>query len=211
MCKKQFVFNGETYERGEKSRYYFKKTTRNVERKNAKQLHRAVWEYYNGKIPEGHQIHHIDGDIDNNDISNLECISRKDHLSMHAQKNKENDEYVNKNRKQLAEASKRAALWHSSGEGKKWHSEHAKNSIQKTQRIEKKCAFCEKTMQALPWQEYCCQSCQEKARRRRIGLKFTGEKRVCKNCEEEFFPKAHNQLFCTPTCKSRYHRTVKKE
>ena len=86
MENKVVVFNGETYVRNPKSRYYFKHTTRNCERKNAKQLHRAVWEYYNGTIPEGYHIHHIDGNIDNNDISNLECVQAWEHLSCHAKK-----------------------------------------------------------------------------------------------------------------------------
>lgn len=41
--------------------------------------HRLVYESYYGKIPEGYDIHHIDGDTYNNDINNLECLSHRDH------------------------------------------------------------------------------------------------------------------------------------
>lgn len=37
-------------------------------------LHRVIWEYYKGPIPNDCIIHHIDGDFKNNDISNLECM-----------------------------------------------------------------------------------------------------------------------------------------
>lgn len=33
-----------------------------------------VWERHRGKIPDGFRIHHIDGDMYNNDISNLELV-----------------------------------------------------------------------------------------------------------------------------------------
>jgi len=38
---------------------------------HGKRLHRAVWEDNYGTIPEGHDIHHLDGDKENNDPSNL--------------------------------------------------------------------------------------------------------------------------------------------
>lgn len=100
MSKKEVVFNGRLYTRSENGRYYFEHTTKNSARENARQLHRAVWEFYNGPIPEGYQIHHKDHDIDNNDISNLECVSRTEHLSHHAYLNSQNEEYV-KNEKKL--------------------------------------------------------------------------------------------------------------
>src|SRR5699024_5430833 len=46
-------------------------------------LHRYVWEKYNGNVPKGFHIHHIDGNFSNNDISNLECKERSTHLSDH--------------------------------------------------------------------------------------------------------------------------------
>ena len=47
-------------------------------------LHRAVWEFYNGEIPEGYQIHHKDEDRYNNEIDNLECIEGVEHARQHA-------------------------------------------------------------------------------------------------------------------------------
>lgn len=44
--------------------------------------HRVIWEKANGPIPEGLVIDHIDGNIRNNDLSNLRVITkRENHLN----------------------------------------------------------------------------------------------------------------------------------
>lgn len=45
-------------------------------------MHRYVWEKYNGKIPPNHDIHHIDHDKGNNDISNLELYTKSEHARL---------------------------------------------------------------------------------------------------------------------------------
>ena len=44
--------------------------------KQRKRRPRLIWEEQNGPIPEGHVVYHIDGNKNNDDISNLEVISR---------------------------------------------------------------------------------------------------------------------------------------
>ena len=51
-------------------------------------LYRKIWEDHNGPIPrdtEGRtfEIHHIDGNRHNQDISNLACVSILDHYNIH--------------------------------------------------------------------------------------------------------------------------------
>ena len=48
--------------------------------------HRKVWEDANGAVPDGFEIHHIDGDKANNDLCNLQLISRADHRKLHRTK-----------------------------------------------------------------------------------------------------------------------------
>lgn len=46
--------------------------------------YRKIWEEHNQqKIPNGYHIHHIDGNRDNNDPLNLECLSAKEHWQRH--------------------------------------------------------------------------------------------------------------------------------
>jgi len=52
--------------------------------------YRKIWESHHGKIPfdsEGrvYDIHHIDGDRNNNEIINLICLSLEDHYKLHLQ------------------------------------------------------------------------------------------------------------------------------
>ena len=53
-----------------------------------KLVHRIIWECVNGEIPEGYDIHHIDGNPMNNSIHNLEMIDAFEHNSMHKKGNK---------------------------------------------------------------------------------------------------------------------------
>jgi transcriptional regulator with XRE-family HTH domain len=46
-------------------------------------LHRDVWEFSFGPIPEGFDVHHIDEDKTNNDISNLALHDRAEHGRRH--------------------------------------------------------------------------------------------------------------------------------
>ncbi len=45
--------------------------------------YRKVWETANGPIPDGMEIHHIDGDRNNNDLCNLMMVTIHEHLDIH--------------------------------------------------------------------------------------------------------------------------------
>ena len=84
-------------------------------------MHRYVWEYYNGKIPKGYEVHHIDFDI-----SNLQLLSKTEHRKIHADALTEQQrEWRRQNLERTARP--KAIEWHKSDEGGKWHSEHIKN------------------------------------------------------------------------------------
>ena len=80
--KKYAFFNGIKY--GITPQGYFRATLReHSSKKNISRLHRAIWSYHNGDIPEGHDIHHKDENKSNNDISNLACMKHKHHSIHH--------------------------------------------------------------------------------------------------------------------------------
>jgi len=47
-------------------------------------MHRIVWEHFNGKIPKGYDIHHINHDRTDNRISNLELMSKSEHAKKYS-------------------------------------------------------------------------------------------------------------------------------
>lgn len=50
--------------------------------------YRKLWENHHKKqIPVGYEIHHIDGNKNNNHIDNLECLSIEEHLHQHEKQN----------------------------------------------------------------------------------------------------------------------------
>jgi len=59
-------------------------------------LHVFIWERAHGKKPEGYEIHHIDGNKANYELSNLMLVSNIDHQRIHAGWIKENGEWVAK-------------------------------------------------------------------------------------------------------------------
>ena len=44
-------------------------------------VHRLVWEIFNGTIPDGYEINHIDENTKNNYLSNLSVVSHKDNIN----------------------------------------------------------------------------------------------------------------------------------
>ena len=50
-------------------------------------MHRYVWEFHNGKIPDGYDVHHIDENKANNSIENLECLPKYEHTQKYSPNN----------------------------------------------------------------------------------------------------------------------------
>lgn len=201
MEDKKVIFNDKLYIRNAKSNYYFAYETKPSKRKNNPQLHRAVWEFYNGEIPKGYQIHHKDKDIDNNDISNLEMINRSEHLSKHSKEMWKDPIFREKNLKTLDKIRDLTKEWHKSPEGKKWHSLNSKKMIENgkngflvhEQRI---CEFCGNDyISNVIGQKYCCAKCERKAN----NYKKT---KICKNCGKEFHTTSEKSDSCSRECQN---------
>jgi len=45
--------------------------------------HRAVYEFHHGPLPKGWDVHHVDEDKANNDISNLIALPHEMHMTVH--------------------------------------------------------------------------------------------------------------------------------
>lgn len=147
-------------------------------------LHRYIWEKENGKIPKGYDIHHIDHNKDNNDISNLELISSSRHKKIHGEEMSE--ELKNWYRKNLNENARPKAIeWHKSKEAKDFHIRQYKISLGAKKPIEMICENCGKKYKAIynGVNRFCSNNCKS-AYRRKSGV--DDETRKCVACGKEY-------------------------
>ena len=129
-------------------------------------LHRDIWAFHNGVIPEKHHVHHRDGDHLNNDIHNLECVSRRQHDKLH---HVQRSTYArsDKQREHLASIRGQTKAWHASPEGLAWHSEHSKRSWESRANRALVCAECSAPFEStFSDARFCSRSCGNKNWRR---------------------------------------------
>jgi predicted nucleic acid-binding Zn ribbon protein len=177
----RIIFNGVPYRRYPNSpklelRNYFICSKGKDNR--VRRLHQAIWEFHNGPIPEGHHVHHKDGDTLNNDISNLECLSNKEHRRMHW--TPEESERARKHAERIRPLAK---AWHASDEGKDWHSEHSRKIWEQRVPEERTCAVCKSVFLSKTRRKtdkYCSQKCKFST------YISNGPKSTCPQCGNEF-------------------------
>ena len=198
MGEKFQYFNNVKFTRDDHTGYYLNSTLR-------KRMHRYVWEYYNGDIPKGFQIHHIDHDKSNNDISNLEMISKTNHMKLHS------NEHVHEHYNEMIENLKKYARpkaneWHGSEKGIEWHKQHYEEMKEKlyTER-EFTCKQCgKKFISTYISPKFCSNNCKSKWRREN-GL--DDETRECCICGKKFTVNKYSKTkTCSRECAAKLRR-----
>ena len=161
-------------------------------------IHRAVYAYYYGDIPDDHVVHHINEIKSDNNISNLLMMTKGEHSTLHGPKRihpkrpkhiikceycgKEVETVVNSTRRFCSNKCQKNARYHSGVD------------------IEiRNCAFCGKEF---PVDKYsttqcCCLECTYK-------LKGEREIRECPVCGNSFeVKKSKKQVTCSHACGSK--------
>jgi len=69
------IFNGVKYTK--RSNGYYLSTVG-----DRRLMHRDVWEFYNGELPDNFDVHHIDHDRSNNNIENLQALPKDEHTRL---------------------------------------------------------------------------------------------------------------------------------
>lgn len=183
---KEQHFNGLRFTRDDRTGYYLNSTIR-------ERIHRYVWEFHNGKIPVGYEVHHKDHDVANNNIDNLELLSASEHRKYHAKiQGKKNAESGHLER--IRDMTKE---WHASEKGSEWHRKHyerTKNKLHAKRNFV--CEFCKKEFEAevTGSNRFCSNKCKS-AWRRMSGI--DDEKRDCPICGRYF---TVNKYSKTRTC-----------
>lgn len=169
--------------------------------KKSKRLHVYIWEKYNGKVPDGYQVHHIDGDKLNNDISNLKLMSQSEHMSFH----NNTDDKKKMFRKNLERNARPKAIeWHKSDAGRELGKIHYENTLRKLVGVteKKNCVFCGKEFDApimRPGTKFCSEKCKSSARRKN---RVDDIEKTCVICGNIFMGNKHNGVkTCSLECK----------
>lgn len=146
-------------------------------------MHRYVWEFYNGQIPKGYDVHHKDHNVDNNDISNLELLSRAEHAKRHAEER--SPEELESKRRNMDHARIYASQWHGSAQGHEWHKAQYEAMKDKLYQIKSfTCLVCGKEFQSKKYEaKFCCPAHRAKYRRL-LGLDCITK--ICPICGKEF-------------------------
>lgn len=188
------IFNGEKFRRDKKTGYYLCSKLR-------KRLHRYVYEYYNGKIPKGYDIHHK---IDkfHNDIEDLELKKSLEHKQYHKNNlTKEQREWYRNNMNEVARP--KAIEWHKSNEGIEWHKEQYKKYEDKFKEERKfECENCGKAFKSTQVKSRFCSNNCKSAWRRKKGI--DNEIRTCEYCGKQFVTnKYYKTRFCSVSCSNK--------
>lgn len=162
--------------------------------RKGRRLHRAVWEKYNGKVPDGYHVHHKDGDRSNNSIENLALMEGHDHLSEHMKA----PNRVARSRQNIEIAREAASKWHGSEDGREWHSHHGKENWQKREMQTYICTECGKEFQTKHifgegQNHFCSNNCKT---RYRVKSGVDNVERVCPVCGETFSVNKYSATEC---------------
>ena len=148
-------------------------------------LHRDIWVFYNGPIPENYHVHHIDGNPLNNELDNLALVPAKTHLSQHSLEYLEDEVHRSEYMERLEKIRPLTKEWHRSDVGKEWHRNNAKTSINLRPILDVVCDKCGNpySTQGNGRDRFCSNKCKA-AYRRKAKLDFVDAR--CVICGNTF-------------------------
>lgn len=184
-------FNGVIYYANKKG--HFHKDT---------QLHRAVYSYCKGLIPEGdYDIHHIDRNKANNMPDNLQLLTRSEHQSIHGARR------IKTPLEKICPVCKKSFIRNDPNQKYcSWECYvQSKHTFISQEKI---CPICGKSFHTIsenPTQIYCSRDCANK------GKTFLDRNKTCPTCGKKFITPANNpyQIYCCRDCAIKM-RTLKK-
>ena len=202
-------YNGIRYYRYPDSKSHGKRCYYTCSNENKKKgystLHRDIWRYeHNAEIPKGYDIHHKDGNYLNNDIKNLELITRSEHAKEHWKMQTEEKRIQALHA--IKNAQKRNKELCKDVNYRKILSERAKKRAENNQ-FDCVCNVCGKQfISHVEKAKYCCKECKRVASNKLATerRKAYYEKRQCIVCKKEFLCNRYNKITqtCSPHCKN---------
>lgn len=162
-----------------------------------KPCHRIIWEQDIGPIAERFDIHHKDGNKFNNLIENLQCLSKSDHMALHANENRE------RLSRSMKDNSATVHAWLKTEKGRKFLSEKAKREWKSRHVKTFTCIHCSKDFQTKHNRhvKFCSDGCVMAARN---ASGVDNEDRVCVICSKTFVINRYQKTkTCSFVCRNR--------
>lgn len=168
-------------------------------------IHRAVYTYYYGDIPPEHDIHHIDGNKANNDISNLLLVTRSEHQKLHKPKGNAAVVYNTPHTFVCNQCGKTFSTTNT--RQNTFCSKECRDLA--THRYEyRHCVICGKRFRVRSdaKTQTCSFDCSNKMWRSKLVLK----EKICAQCGNKFLTNNDRKIYCSHSCALRHHRSKNK-
>ena len=168
-------------------------------------IHRALWIYANGEIPDGYHIHHIDGNAANNTLENLQLLSLCEHSKLHDSLNKSKSP-----QSFICEHCGRTFTVVSNGKKRRYCSTECMRQADKINQHKwtKICAWCGKEFKTrFESQKFCCHSCH-------MTERYANQKKemVCPICGKVFTVKpSEKRETCSKSCAMKLYWQRRRE
>jgi len=202
---KHIVIDGLSFCLDEETGYYLNGTL-NL------RAHRYAYEKANGPIPHGFDVHHRDLDKSNNEPDNLLALSASDHGRLHGAARKEDPEWLEWSRRNLAEnARPKASEWHRSDAGRAWHAQHAREVAANLEPKVFVCEQCGISFEAKPngINRFCSNACKSAFRRASGADNVT---KACEACGNAFNSNRYAKIrTCGRACANRLRAREKRD
>ena len=164
-------------------------------------IHREVYKYYYGEIPQGHyDIHHINGNPADNDILNLQCLTAAEHKRLHNFE-KPYNHYI-------CEVCGKNFVSRRLDEKIRFCSKQCRNKYYSELKEIRICQYCGKEFKTNVYSDaiFCSMTCKNLD----YWSKKPKVKKICPVCEKIFEPRYKHQIYCSKSCRSRMNaRRVK--
>ncbi len=170
-------------------------------------LHREIWKSVHGDIAKGMDVHHKDGDQLNNEIDNLECLTKKEHRQRERELGTTSTPKIVAN---LNRVRHLASAWHASDEGIKWHAENGRRVMANRPLLKKTCGVCgiEFTTKH-SFAAMCSRGCYEK--RRNQTRNTHTHPLQCRWCKKGFMGSKASATYCGKSCSMTARQAAKRE
>lgn len=120
-----------------------------------KSAHRVIWEKAHGPIPKGHEVHHIDGNGNNNSLDNLILLTTSEHKHLHGKLRSEGKDVVDPNDPNVIAARLKMKRYREnnreriSAKQREYYHEHKEERLEysrkyRAEHVEERRAYCKK-------------------------------------------------------------------